>query len=98
MSAHRAFLSLVDTGQLQLEGVQSVVPSLSLSSGAAHLATALQAEGFTALRVDLGSPIRVTILTDARVDGEPMSGGSSRLSIAANPGLLIEVIGRAGGE
>ena len=75
-----------------------MVPSLSLSSGAAHLAATLQAEGFTALKVDLGSPVRVTILTDARVDGEPMTGGSSRLAVAANPGMLIEVIGRAGGE
>ena len=97
MTAHRAFLSLVDMGQVQLDGVAGTVPSLPLSSAAAHLATTLQAEGFTAMKLDLGTPVRITLITDARVGGEPMTGGSSRLTIAANAGLSIEVIGRAGG-
>ena len=98
MTVHRAFLSLVDSGQVRLDGVHGTVPSLSLASAAAHLATALEHEGFTAVKVNLGAPVRITILTASRLDGEVMSGGSARLPIAANPGLSIEVVGRAGGE
>tara|TARA_R110002110_G_scaffold25895_4_gene95889 strand:+ start:3351 stop:3647 length:297 start_codon:yes stop_codon:yes gene_type:complete len=98
MTVHRAFLSLVDSGQVRLEGVHGTIPSLTLASAAAHLATSLEHEGFTAVKVDLGAPVRVTLLTESRLDGEVMSGGSSRLGIASNPGLSIEVVGRAGGE
>jgi hypothetical protein len=98
MTVHRAFLSLVDTGQVRLEGVQGTIPSLTLASAAAHLATSLEHEGFTAVKVNLGAPVRITFLTEARLDGEVMSGGSSRVAVAANPGLSIEVVGRAGGK
>tara|TARA_R100001463_G_scaffold119955_2_gene175919 strand:- start:130 stop:426 length:297 start_codon:yes stop_codon:yes gene_type:complete len=98
MTVHRAFLSLVDSGQVRLEGVDGVVPSLALASSAAHLASLLDAEGFTAVKVNLGPPARVTLLTNSRVEGEPMSGGNARLSVAANPGISIDVVGRVGGE
>jgi hypothetical protein len=97
MTIHRAFLSLVDSGQVRLEGVDGVVPSLSLVSSATHLAALLSADGFNAIKVDIGSPVRVVLLTDHRVEGEAMSGGSARVTVASNPGLLVEVVGRAGG-
>jgi hypothetical protein len=90
-----ALMRLVSRGELTVEGQKGRAPSMRLVNQALQLRGELEAEGFSAIRLDVESlPVRVMLVTESGVRGTPLELGHSVERVAGDDFLRVEVAGR----
>tara|TARA_Y100001963_G_scaffold93365_4_gene128523 strand:- start:5701 stop:5997 length:297 start_codon:yes stop_codon:yes gene_type:complete len=97
MGAREQLIELAVAGEVPLSGVVGQVPGLQVAQAAVRLGELALEAGFCAARVEVGPPMTVTFVTDARVPGVA-HGGVVRSEISNKKALVLEVVGQPGGE